>query len=116
MMPASFRALCTKDYKGRALHTDSMAPPSRTQPLLLLLLLTHTASATVTNGKVVQFIVYAEQQSDVARIFPGAHVDHSWNNLFIVTIWTNDADTLIKDLKVQLDANAATLQTIIPMN
>ena len=81
---------------------------------LLLLASSHQALASITTGKVVQFIVYAERQADVIKVFPGAHVDHSWNNLFIVTIWTNDPETLITDIQKELDTNTATLQTIIP--
>ena len=91
--------------------------PARHLPptlLLWLLLSQQGVSATTTNGKVIQFIVYAERQADVTKVFPGAHVDHSWNNLFVVTIWTNDPETLIKDINEQLEANVATLQTIIP--
>ena len=74
-----------------------------------------TASPTITaTGTVVQFVVYAEEQADVTRVFPGAYVDFTWNNVFVVSIWTNDALTLIPDIQRALHAHETELQVIIP--
>ena len=77
---------------------------------LLLLALLAVASA----GQVVQFVVYAPNQADVTHLFPGAQVEFTWNNVFIVTIWTSAPDQLILDIQQLLDANSAQIQTIIP--
>jgi hypothetical protein len=82
--------------------------------LLLIISCASSADAIMTNGSVVEFIVYAERQIDVSDVFPGAHVDHTWNNLFIVHLWTNDPDTLIKELRKQLELHSETLQVVIP--
>ena len=81
---------------------------------LLLLLLLSTAHASSITGQVVQFAVYAPQETDVAHLFPGAQIDHTWNNVFMVSIWTNDPDKLIPDIQRALDSNAQVLQTIVP--
>ena len=59
----------------------------------------NASPTTPTSGTVVQFIVYAEEQADVTRVFPGAYVDFTWNNVFVVSIWTNDASRLIPDIQ-----------------
>jgi hypothetical protein len=82
--------------------------------LLVLLLCISSAQSSVVTGQVVQFVVYAPQESDVTHLFPGAQVDHTWNNVFVVSIWTNDPDTLIPDIQHALDSNASVIQTIIP--
>ena len=85
---------------------------------LLLLIITITSSAkaasSVTSGTVVQFVVYAEEQADVTRVFPGANVDFTWNNVFVVSIWTNDAARLIPDIKQALSAHEVEIQTLVP--
>ena len=81
---------------------------------LLLLLATPATHASTVTGQVVQFVVYAPQESDVTHLFPGAQIDHTWNNVFVVSIWTNDPDTLIPDIQHALDSNAEVIQTIIP--
>lgn len=73
-----------------------------------------TAASSLTSGTVVQFIVYAEEQADVTRVFPGANVDFTWNNVFIVSIWTNDAARLIPDIKLALSAHETEIQTLVP--
>ena len=83
-------------------------------PLICLILLLKNTNASKINGSVVQFVVYAPQQSDVTHLFPGAQVDFTWNNVYIVSIWTNDPATLIPDIKSTLDSNSAVVQTIIP--
>ncbi len=82
--------------------------------LMLLAFLNPMTEASKANGNVVQFVVYASQQSDVTHLFPGAQVDFTWNNVYIVTIWTNDPNTLIPDVRSTLDSNSAVVQTIIP--
>ena len=82
----------------------------------MALLLIHTAHAasSLTSGTVVQFVVYAEEQADVTRVFPGAHVDFTWNNVFVVSIWTNDAARLIPDIKEALRVHEVEIQTLVP--
>ena len=114
---ATKNRLCTLHIA--ALNPELMMTTTRVvahlQPILVLLtLIVAPSDAAVANGSVVQCIVYAEQQADVTKVFPGAHVDHTWNNLFVVNFWTNDPDTLIKELQKQLEANADTLQTVVP--
>jgi hypothetical protein len=94
-------------YTAHPFHT------MQSRAVISFLLLTLIAQTLATDGSVVQFVVYAEQQSDVTKVFPGAHVDHTWNNLFIVSIWTNTPDTLIPEIRAQLETNAGTLKTII---
>jgi hypothetical protein len=72
------------------------------------------AASSPPSGTVVQFIVYAEEQADVTRIFPGANVDHTWNNVFVVSIWTNDAARLIPDIQKALNDHATEIQTLVP--
>lgn len=73
-----------------------------------------SSSAAATTGTVVQFIVYAEEQADVSRVFPGAYLDFTWNNVFIVSIWTNDPDRLASDVRDTLRAHEAEIQTLVP--
>jgi hypothetical protein len=58
--------------------------------------------------------VYAEEQADVTRVFPGANVDYTWNNVFVVSIWTNDPAKLIPDIKQALSAHEVEIQTLVP--
>jgi hypothetical protein len=81
---------------------------------LFLFTLPLLALAAEIRGTIVQFLVYAQEQSDITRIFPGASTDFTWNNVYIVSIWTNDPDTLIKDINAALEANSNTIQTLIP--
>ena len=79
-----------------------------------LLLSTAPIHATLVAGQVDQFAVYAPQETDVTHLFPGAQIDHTWNNVFMVSIWTNDPDKLIPDIQRALDSNAEVLQVIVP--
>lgn len=81
--------------------------------VIVLAMLVHYTTAAQTAGTVVQFIVYAEEQADVTRVFPGAYVDFTWNNVFVVSIWTNDAARLITDIQETLHANEAQIQTLV---
>ena len=63
---------------------------------------------------VVQFVVHANEKTDVTRLFPGAYVDFTWNNVFVVSIWTNEPDPLIKSLKDTLDKNSDSIKTLVP--
>jgi hypothetical protein len=66
------------------------------------------------NSFVVQFVVHANEKTDVSRLFPGAYVDFTWNNVFVVSIWTNDPETLMQSIRETLDANSNILQTLVP--
>lgn len=79
-----------------------------------LLLATPGVRTSTVTGQVVQFVVYAPQESDVTHLFPGAQIDHTWNNVFVASIWTNDPSTLIPDIQRALDSNAEVIQTIVP--
>jgi hypothetical protein len=72
------------------------------------------AASSPTSGTVVQFIVHAEEQADVTRVFPGANVDFTWNNVFVVSIWTNDPAKLIPDIQQALSAHDVEIQTLVP--
>ncbi len=76
--------------------------------------LTANTRASSVTGTVVQFIVYAEEQADITRVFPGAYVDFTWNNVFVVSIWTNDAARLIPDIQKTLQENEKEIQTLVP--
>ena len=73
-----------------------------------------TAASSPTAGTVVQFIVYAEELADVTRVFPGANIDYTWNNVFVVSIWTNDAARLIPDIQQALNTHSVEIQTLVP--
>jgi hypothetical protein len=72
-----------------------------------------TASVTAS-GTVVQFVVYAEEQAYITRIFPGAYVDFTWNNVFVVSIWSNDPARLIHDVQQTLKEHESEIQTLVP--
>lgn len=106
-------------YLSRAqTHNSLMFVTTAIFTVLLIILTTLTAPAntasSLTSGTVVQFIVYAEEQADVTRVFPGANVDFTWNNVFVVSIWTNDAARLIPDIKEALKAHEVEIQTLVP--
>ena len=82
--------------------------------ILLLISCSAVASSSTINGNVVRFVAYAPLQSDLVHLFPGAQVDFTWNNVFMVTIWTNDPQTLIPDIQKTLDENNTVVQVIIP--
>jgi hypothetical protein len=92
--------------------------PSARLSLIILTALLHyatvEAASSLTSGTVVQFIVYADEQADVTRVFPGANVDFTWNNVFVVSIWTNDAARLIPDIKKALSDHEVEIQTLVP--
>ena len=79
----------------------------------VLLIAFANASSTTTSGTVVQFIVYADEKADVTRVFPGAYVDFTWNNVFVVSIWTNDAAKLIPDIQRTLAEHETEIQTLV---
>lgn len=79
-----------------------------------LLLALMARAACTEDDNVVQFVVHARAQSDVTQLFPGAQVDFTWNNIFIVTVWSNTPDLLVPHIRSLLDANTATMQSIIP--
>ena len=62
------------------------------------------ASDTVKDS-IVQFVVSADEQSAVTRAFPGASVDYTWNNVFVVTVWTGDPEKAIPSIQSTLDQN-----------
>jgi len=81
---------------------------------LMAPLFTPITNASTVTGQVVQFVVYAPQEADVTHLFPGAQIDHTWNNVFVVSIWTNDSDTLIPSIQQALNSNSEVIQTIVP--
>ena len=86
--------------------------------VLTLLLGTTTIAAHGSGGgasttHVVQFVVHANEKTDVTRLFPGAYVDFTWNNVFVVSIWTNDPNQLIKSVKETLDLNTDSIKTLV---
>jgi hypothetical protein len=84
---------------------------------LLLILLTIPCAYALTSeidGHIVQFVVYAAQESDLTRLFPGASVQFTWNNVYLVQMWTHDADGLTNEIQHVLDKNPTIIQSIIP--
>ena len=76
----------------------------------IMLIVSTDAASSLTSGTVVQFVVYAEEMADVTRVFPGANVDFTWNNVFVVSIWTNDAARLIPDIQEALCVHEVEIQ------
>ena len=62
------------------------------KPFVLALVAVNLAcvACVQSGGSIVQFLVFADHQSDVVSAFPGASVDFTWNNVFVVTVWTED--------------------------
>jgi hypothetical protein len=79
----------------------------------VVLLAVCSAETSTTNGHVVQFVVYAETQADVSKVFPGAYVDYTWNNMFIITIWVENPDTAIPLIRKTIDENQI-IKLVIP--
>jgi hypothetical protein len=67
-----------------------------------------------SSAHVVQFVVHANEKSDVTRLFTGAYVDFTWNNVFVVSIWTNEPDSLMRSVNEILAANTNIVQVLIP--
>ena len=80
-------------------------------PLLIPLLITATAA---DDGHVVQFIVHALHESEISRLFPGADVQFTWNDIYIVRMWTHDPQGLIPEIQSVLDKNPEILQVVVP--
>lgn len=78
-------------------------------PWLLLFLLVPVHATLV-----IQFVVYSPDEATVTRLFPGAQVEFTWNNVFIVTIWAQRSEDAIREINSVLAANKETLQVIIP--
>jgi hypothetical protein len=70
--------------------------------------------AKAAHPHVVQFVVHANEKTDVERLFTGANVDFTWNNVFVVSIWTSEPDSLIRSVTETLNANANILQVLVP--
>jgi len=71
------------------------------------------ADTSEVSGHVVQFVVYAETMTDVSKVFPGAYIDYTWNNVFVVSVWVDNPDSAILLIKRTVDANP-TLRMVIP--
>jgi len=81
-------------------------------PLAALLML--SAIAFAEDGHVVQFIIHTLQESEISRLFPGADVQFTWNDIYIVRTWTHDPQSVIPEIQNILDQNTNTIQVIIP--
>jgi hypothetical protein len=82
--------------------------------LMCLLCLAATAVATPAgSGQVVQFVLHADEMSDITRLFPGAFVDFTWNNVFVVSIWTSEPDSLIASIKTILAENSTIMHLLL---
>jgi hypothetical protein len=73
-----------------------------------------SALASEVDGHVVQFVVYAAQEQDVRRLFPGADVQFTWNNVYIIQIWTHDPPSVVPEIQSILNKNSGILQVIVP--
>ena len=81
-----------------------------------LLLLLHAACARAVippTGNIVQFLVFAERQSEVLDAFPGASVDYTWNNVFVVTVWSDDPAKTMPHINEVLAADP-NLKVLVP--
>ncbi len=65
------------------------------------------------SGQVVQFLVHANEKTDITRLFPGAYVDFTWNNVYVVNIWTSEPASLTKSIKQTLAENTNIIQTLV---
>jgi len=85
-------------------------------PLYFFLLFAAGAGAVTSevDGHIVQFAVYAAHESDITRFFPGASVQFTWNNVYLVQMWTHDPDGLVAEIQGVLDKNPNVMQSIIP--
>jgi hypothetical protein len=84
------------------------------QCIVSLLLVCSLMGSVHGNAFVVQFVVHANEKSDVSRLFTGAYVDFTWNNVFVVSVWTNDPASLTKSIQETLDSNSNILQVLVP--
>jgi hypothetical protein len=107
----SFDELLRRAYVRVFNQTLSGLEMSRAWVLGLVALIGRAGCAG--SGQVVQFLVHANEQSDITRLFPGANVDFTWNNVFIVSIWTSEPDSLMPSVREILNANPNVLQTLI---
>ena len=73
--------------------------------LVLLVAMASCVMCLTAESSIVQFLVFAEHQSDVVGAFPGASVDFTWNNVFVVTMWTENAARAIPMIEATLDAS-----------
>ena len=80
---------------------------------LALLLLVFLGSVH-GSGQVVQFLVHANEKSDITRLFPGAYVDFTWNSIWIVSIWTSETVALTKSIQETLAENTNVVQVLVP--
>lgn len=71
--------------------------------LLLVIFLQAVHCAAPSMGSIVQFLVFAEHQSEVLDVFPGASVDYTWNNVFVVTVWTDDPEKSMAHIQAILE-------------
>jgi hypothetical protein len=69
--------------------------------------------SVTASGHVVQFVVHANEKTDVERLFPGSYVDFTWNNVFVVSIWTSEPAALMKSVSETLDLNSNIVQTLV---
>ncbi len=79
--------------------------------VFLTFLMPHVANGL---GQVIQFLVHADDKTDITRLFPGAVVDFTWNDIFIISIWTTEPDLLIRSIKQTLTENTNVVQVLIP--
>ncbi len=82
------------------------------RPLILCLSL--LVAAVADDGHVVQFIVHAMHESEISQLFPGADVQFTWNDIYIVRIWTHDPQGLVPEIQGVLDKNPDVLQVVVP--
>jgi hypothetical protein len=88
-----FRCLSLQKERGMLLRMGILLM------ILLVLALTQQVQGSSSSAHVVQFVVHANEKSDVTRLFTGAYVDFTWNNVFVVSIWTNEPDSLMRSVK-----------------
>ena len=88
--------------------------PSNNPRMMHFLLLLPLVLATDDNNHVVQFIVHALHESEISKLFPGSDVQFTWNDIYIVRIWTHDPQGIVPEIQKILDENTEVLQVIVP--
>jgi hypothetical protein len=78
--------------------------------VFLSFLMPHVANGS---AQVVQFLVHADEKTDITRLFPGAYVDFTWNGIYVVSIWTTEPESLIRSIRQTLAENTNVVQSLV---
>ena len=101
-------------HKRWQLYLGLMGRIVRMRNFVLFLVVCALTESVFGDSFVVQFVVHAKEKSDVSRLFFGALVDFTWNNVFVVSVWTNDPAASIKSIQEILTSNSNIVQVLVP--